>query len=450
LEPEKQDLSNAKENRNFMKEALRKAATSLLLIVVIALVARCVFAWYEARQIPAQALSVVPFQTETGHIAYSIANGKGFSSPFQRDTGPTAWLAPVYPYLLAVIFKLFGVYTLRSFFVALLLNILFSAGACVPIFYAGRRIAGLGVASAAAWLWALFPNAIIIPFEWIWDTSLSALLVAILLWATLALKESGRVRGWCLYGFLWGVALLTSPAIATLCPVLLAWAAYQNRSSASAWLVRPALAAGIAVLCCVPWTIRNYIQFHKFIPLRSNFAFELYIGNNENYDDQHRFRPGVITQDREILRYLHMGETAFMEEEKRKAIAFIVAHPRIELWLVSERFVDFWLGTGSPLAAFRQADSAWLFFVLVCNDLAPLCMFLGIVVLLATKNAYALPIVAIPVLFPLLYYVTHTSLRYRHPIDPVVLLLAAIGMHGIWQGFTRKSHESAAADVSAA
>ena len=204
------------------------------------------------------------------------------------------------------------------------------------------------------------------------------------------------------------------------------------------------------MLCCVPWTIRNYVQFHKFIPLRSNFAFELYIGNNENYDEQHRFRPGAITQDREILRYLHMGETAFMEEEKRKAIAFIAAHPRTELWLVSERFVDFWMGTASPLAAFRQADSARLVFVLVCNDLAPLCMILGIVVLLAKKNAYALPIVAIPALFPLLYYVTHTSLRYRHPIDPVVLLLAAIGVHGIWQGFARRIRKSAPEDISAA
>jgi hypothetical protein len=450
LEPEEEDLSNAKENRNFMKDALRKAATSLLLIVVAAVVARSLFAWFEARQISAQALSVVPFQTETGHIAYSISSGKGFSSPFQRDTGPTAWLAPVYPYFLAGIFKLFGVYTLRSFLVALFLNILFSAGACVPIFYAGNRIAGLGVASAAAWLWALFPNAVIIPFEWIWDTSLSALLVAILVWATLALKEFGRVRDWCLYGFLWGIALLTNPAIATLCPVLLAWAAYRNRGSASGWFARPALAAGIIVLCCVPWTIRNYVQFHKFIPLRSNFAFELYIGNNENYDEQHRFRPGAITQDREILRYLHMGETAFMEEEKRKAIAFIAAHPRTELWLVSERFVDFWMGTASPLAAFRQADSARLVFVLVCNDLAPLCMILGIVVLLAKKNAYALPIVAIPALFPLLYYVTHTSLRYRHPIDPVVLLLAAIGVHGIWQGFARRIRKSAPEDISAA
>jgi hypothetical protein len=198
------------------------------------------------------------------------------------------------------------------------------------------------------------------------------------------------------------------------------------------------LAAGLALLCCVPWTIRNYVQFHKFIPLRSNFTFELYIGNNENYDDQHKSRPGAITQDREILRYLRMGETAFMEEEKRKAFAFIASHPRVESWLITQRFVDFWTGTSTPLAAFREADSLWLRLILLCNDVAPLCAFLGFLVLLATKNAYALPVVAIPVIFPLLYYVTHTSLRYRHPIDPVVLLLAAIGVHGVWRRLTRK------------
>ena len=423
-----------------MKNILRKAATSLVLIVAVALVVRFAFAWYEARQISGQALSVIPFQTETGHIAYSIASGKGFSSPFQRDTGPTAWLAPVYPYLLAGIFKLFGVYTLHSFFVALFLNILFSSATCVPIFYAGKRIAGLGVASAAAWLWALFPNAVIIPFEWIWDTSLSALLVATLLWATLELAESRRLLDWSLYGLLWGVTLLTSPAVALLFPILLGWAAYrsrgQNRKANS--FLRPMLAAALAALCCVPWTVRNYIQFHKFIPLRSNFAFELYIGNNENYDDQHRFRPGAVTQDREIVRYLHMGETAFMEEEKRKAVAFITAHPRIEFWLIAQRFVDFWAGTATPLAAFRQADSLWLRLVLLCNDAAPLCAFLGIVVLLVTKNSYALPVVSVPLLFPLLYYATHTSLRYRHPIDPVVLLLAAVGVHGFWHWCARK------------
>lgn len=426
-----------------MKNGLRNAATSLLLIVIVALGTRFAFAWNQERQIPTQALSLVPFQTEIGHIAYSIASGKGYSSPFQRDTGPTAWLAPVYPYLVAGIFKLYGIYTLHSFFAALFLNILFSAGTCMPIFYAGKRIAGLGVASAAAWLWALFPNAIIIPFEWIWDTSLSALLAATLLWATLALAESRRFRDWCFYGLLWGLALLTNPALALLFPLLLAWAAYRTHDRGTVWIARPALAAALAVLCCVPWTIRNYAAFHKFIPLRSNFAFELYIGNNENYDDQHRFRPGAITQDREILRYLHMGETAFMEEEKRKAYAFISSHPRIELWLISQRFVDFWTGTATPLAAFRQADSWWLRLILLCNDAAPLGALLGIVVLLARKNTYAFPVIAFPVIFPLLYYVTHTSLRYRHPLDPVVLLLSAIGLNGLWYWSTRKSRKTA-------
>jgi 4-amino-4-deoxy-L-arabinose transferase-like glycosyltransferase len=435
-----------------MKKALHKAVTSLLFITLIALAARLSFAWYEVRQFAPQVLSMVPFQTETGHIAYSIASGKGFSSPFQRESGPTAWLAPVYPYLLAGIFRVFGIYSRNSFFAALALNILFSAGACVPIFYAGKRIVGLGVASAAAWLWALFPNAIIIPFEWIWDTCLSALLVATLLWATLELAESRRFRDWCFYGLLWGFALLTNPAVALLFPVLLAWAAYRNRDQghAASRLARPALAAALALLCCLPWTLRNYLQFQKFIPLRSNFAFELYIGNNENYDDQHKSRPGAITQDREIVRYLHMGETAFMEEEKRKAIAFITLHPRIEVWLIAQRFVDFWTGTSTPVAAFRQADSFWLLLILLCNDAAPLGAFLGVIVLLITKNTYAFPVVAIPIVFPLLYYVTHTSLRYRHPIDPVVLLLAAIGVHGLWHWCARKLSKAPAAQTSVA
>jgi len=102
------------------------------------------------------------------------------------------------------------------------------------------------------------------------------------------------------------------------------------------------------------------------------------------------------------------------------------------------------------LAAFREADSLWLRLILLCNDVAPICAFLGILVLLATKNAYALAVVAIPVIFPLLYYVTHTSLRYRHPIDPVVLLLAAIGVHGVWCWLTRKIGKRQTAESSVA
>src|SRR5580693_7544746 len=175
-----------------MKKTLQKLATSLALIVVIAVGARVGFAWDQARRVPPGVLGVVPFQQETGNIAFAQAQGKGFSNVFRTETGPTAWLAPVYPLMVAAIFRVFGIFTVPAFLACVALNILFSAAACVPIFFVGKRFGGLGVGAGAAWLWAVFPNAVMMPFEWIWDTSLSALLAALILWATLELPESER------------------------------------------------------------------------------------------------------------------------------------------------------------------------------------------------------------------------------------------------------------------
>jgi Dolichyl-phosphate-mannose-protein mannosyltransferase len=411
-----------------MKAKLRKIATSLLLIVFVAAASRTAFAVSQVRKIPPQALRIVAFQTETGHIAFSLVTGKGFASPFQRDSGPTVWLTPVYPFLVALVFKLFGIYTIHAVYAAVFINILFSSAACIPIFYIGKRVSGIFVGSLATWLWALYPNGVMIPFEWIWDTSLAALLAATLLWATLALAESESLRDWSFYGLLWGFTLMTNPALGSLLPFFLGWAVYRSPLRGSARVARPALAAAIVILCCLPWTIRNYSVFHRFIPFRSNFPFELYSGNNENYDERHINLPAQITQDREILRYLRMGEMPFMDEERRKAIAFIVGHPRTELWLFGNRIVDFWFGTARPIQAFRIADSPLLYTILICNILAPLGMFLGMIVLVWKRNSLAFPLVIVPLVFPILYYITHTSLRYRHPIDPVVLLLFAVGI----------------------
>ena len=419
---------------------LWKAFTSLALILFVAFGARVAFAWDQERKIPATALATAPFAQETGNIAYSLASGKGFSNPFRLETGPTAWLTPVYPLLVAATFKLFGVFTVASFFFLVFLNVLFSTAICVPIFRVGKRIAGLAVGATAAWLWALFPGAIMVPFEWIWDTSLSALLAATILWATLELADSSRVRDWCGYGLLWGFTLMTNPSLGSLLPFLLGWAAYRAQrrgattsSTASVpWLKRSVLALAVATLCCVPWTLRNFAVFNRFVPLRSNFPLELYIGNNENYDDQHPRFPGPITKERETVRYFHMGETAFMDEERRKAMTFIVSHPRVELILFADRFASFWTGLPNALQNFLTTDS-WLVRVLMlCAVLSGMGALAGIAVLVRRRNDYTVPLAAYPVIFPFLYYITHTSLRYRHPIDPVVLLLTAIAAQAVW------------------
>jgi 4-amino-4-deoxy-L-arabinose transferase-like glycosyltransferase len=382
----------------------------------------------------------VPFQQETGNIAYSLAQGHGFSSAFRTNTGPTAWLTPVYPLLIAGIFKIFGIFTPRAFLAAVFLNIIFSVAACLPLFYAAKRTGGLAVASLAAWLWAIFPNAVIMPFEWIWDTSLSAFFAAALLWATLALAESEKMRDWCGYGLLWGLALLTNPALGSLFPFLLGWAIYRTHAEKRLNISRPALAVGVAILCCVPWTIRNYAAFHKIVPLRSNFAFELWLGNNDIFDLHAKNGRRVITRYEEERTYTQMGEAAYVQDKWEKAAGFIKSHPALVAELTGKRVIATWFGTETPWKNFVETDSLFIRVLFVSNFLAVLGTLAGIARLILQRSVFSFPLVTFPLIYPVVYYITHTSLRYRHPIDPVLLLLTAIAVFGVEKLTPEKSH----------
>lgn len=405
---------------------MRRMAASLVLIVFVAIGLRLAFAWDQARKVPAGVLGIVPFQQETGNIAAALARGAGFSDVFRTNTGPTAWLAPVYPLLVAGTFKIFGVFTARAFFACVALNILFSSAVCVPMVYAGKRLWGWGLGCGAAWLWAIFPNAILMPFEWIWDTSLAALLSATILWATLKLAESERTRDYCGYGLLWGFALMTNPALGVLLPFLLAWASWRGRAKSSARWKRAGVAAGVVILCCLPWTIRNYRAFHRFVPLRSNLPFELWLGNNEIFDPDARGGRMSITRAEEARRYTQMGETAYMREKWKLATSFMESHPGLEVQLTGKKFVEFWMGTDSPLKRFLETDSWLLRGILLADFLTAIGGMCGIVALWRKRKTPVFPAAVFPVIFPCLYYATHADLRYRHPMDPLVLLLTAI------------------------
>lgn len=385
---------------------------------------------------PREALEIVPLAQETGNIAYSLVTGKGYSSPFRSNTGPTAWLPPVYPLLIAGIFLICGPLSMASLNASILLNILCSAGTCIPIFFIGKRVGGVTLAATAAWLWAIFPNAIMLPYEWIWDTSMSALLAAFLLWAALLVADTTKLRDWCAYGVFWGFSLLTNPALGSLLPPFLGWAGYRaaRRDESSSqktprisrsWQ-RPALAAAIAILCCVPWTVRNYIHFHKFIPVRSNFAFELWTGNNNIFDPHTGTAMSRISKYGEVRQFTQLGEIAFMEDKWRKATLFMRAHPQLVVKLELARIVTTWMGTQHVVADFMHTDF-WLDrLVFVVNAIVLVGTIAGIILLYRRRDPYAFPLAAAPILFPIIYYITHTSLRYRHPLDPVLMLLTAV------------------------
>ena len=412
-----------------MRERLFRLLQAPWFIALLALLLRLAWLLYKISVIPKEVLATAPFENEVGNVASALASGQGFCCLFRQPTGPTAWLDPVYPLLIAAIFKVFGSFTFCSFCVSVFLNSLFSALTCFPLFDAAVRAAGKSTASLAAWLWALSPIAIIVPYAWIWDSSLSAFLAATLLWATLGLSDRPDLRSFALYGLLWGISLLTNPALGALLPFLLAWILLRCRASHPERLRYALVCAAVIVLTCLPWTVRNYVQFHRFVPLRSNFAYEFWSGNNEIFDPESR-ELNRITRYEQTRLYAHLGETAFLDQKWQAAKHFVGTRPVLYANLCARRFVATWLGTDSPVHDFLHSDSAMARFLLLWNAVSLLLLVVGLARLYRERRALFMPLAVFPFIFPVTFYLAHTSLRHRHPCDPVLLVLAAIAVAG--------------------
>jgi hypothetical protein len=410
-----------------VREKLIRPLSSVTLIFIVALSCRLAFAVHEGNLVPKEVLASIPFENEAGNIAQAISQGHGFCCLFRQPTGPTAWLAPIYPVLLAGIFKVFGVFTVKSFYVAVVLNCLLSALACIPVYFSARRVAGISCGTAAGWIWALFPSGIIMPFEWIWDTSLSALFAAILLWATLHIADNFRPREATAYGLLWGFALLVNPALGAVLPFFFGWIACRQDRLRSFSPKLLALTLALVFAVCLPWTIRNAVQFSQLIPLRSNLRFELWMGNNEIYD-LHSRQITRITRYEQVHLYQQMGESAFLADKGQKAVAFIRQHPLLTLQLAGRRVIATWLGTDAPWRDFSRADSNLARFVFFWNAVTIIGVLCAITRLLIQHSPFAFPLAAFPVMFPLVYYFTQTSLRLRHPCDPILAILLAVAV----------------------
>ena len=399
------------------------------MILVAALTIRIVFFAQYLGTHSERALSTIPFLFEPGNIAFSLVTREGFGSPFRVNTGPTAWMTPVWPLILAAIFKLFGTYTFKAFLATSGFNIACSTATCIPIHAAAKRIAGKGTAAVATWLWAVFPTAILLTYESLWDASLTALILTTLLWATIAVAESRRIRDWAGYGLVWGFGLMTNAAILSVLPFLFGWAEYRSYKTKQTHPRNWILAAAIAAACCIPWTARNFETFHTFVPLRSVGGLALWLGNNENGDGLSA-RQHPISNQRERDRYVQLGEIAYMAEKQSLAVQYIAGHPDRTFQLSLQRFVAIWTGTsGRLLEDFRRAKSIRFHLVVGSDLLAALGTLLGLFFLARERSLHWIPLAAFPVVFPLVYYLALAPPRYRHPIDPALLILTAVSLN---------------------
>jgi len=369
------------------------------------------------------AVEGAPFGSETGAIAASIAAGRGFSSPLRFvRTGPTAWLAPIYPYLLAGVFKLFGTYTSASSLVMHTINCAFSAFTAWPIAAIGTIAFGKKTGRAAAWLWAILPTSVFYSIFWIWDTALAGLWLALLVLATLKLRGSGRLSAWIGYGALWAIGALINPSLLGVLPFLALWAIWPQTPARAARLAAASALIFLALLA--PWTIRNYVVFHKLIPLRSNFGLELLLGMRADVPDGVRSPLHPNDNLDEARKYARMGEIAYMDDKQREALALIREDPANVALLTMRRLEENWLNLwDSPYDLWLAATFTDKLQMLGNALFSALC-WLGALMALRARKDSALPLAMVLLAFPLVFYLTHASLRYRQPMDGIMLVLA--------------------------
>lgn len=150
-----------------------------------------------ARTYVGSANTSTPFGAEVCRIAAHIAAGEGFRSPFHGgDTGPSAWVAPAYPYLVAGVFRLFGSYSAASALILLALQCAMGAATGVVICVLGARNLGERIGYWAAWIWTVSPFFFRWPASWIWDFAASALLLTLIFVVTLDTGENGTRASW--------------------------------------------------------------------------------------------------------------------------------------------------------------------------------------------------------------------------------------------------------------
>ncbi|MHB8303040.1 MAG: hypothetical protein ACYDC6_09420 [Acidobacteriaceae bacterium] len=395
------------------------------------------------------------FGWEMGRIARALVTGYGYADPFSGHTGPTTWVAPLYPLLLAGVFKIFGVYTLRSAWVILTINSFFSALTTLTTYEIAARCYGRRVAVWSAWIWALYPAAMQYSVRWVWEMTLSAWLLSCVLVLALRMRGIGEVSeraipgpvaslepvasgandaaaspardartlpSWLLFGFLWGLLALSNPSLLLFLPAVGLWLLLDPPRGRQALRTQIAFASASALLflmCISPWVIRNAVVFHRFIPMRANFGAEFYMGNGPGargflmeYD--HPFQSAT-----QLKLYRSMGEVAYAQMRGRLAWQFVASDPALFLRNTIKRVYFFWVSVPHP------ADDAWYVEVgRVANfSFVSVAGLLGLALALKRHKPAAGLFAWAFVLIPLIYYFVTVHARFRNPLEPMIAIL---------------------------
>ena len=347
---------------------------------------------------------------EMAVIARNLVEYGTYGDSFRSlPTGPTATNPPVYPLFLALCIKIFKSGTVIGA-VVLLANAMANALAAALLPFVSVRFWGNPAAGAFGGALLITAARLLPP----WDASFKQLGLILFCLLTMSLLERRQYSA--IAGMITGVGagvlfLLSQVALLVTVPWLAFLLAVKQarRQEAIRFVVAFAFAA---LLVNAPWLARNYAVWGKLVT-RTNFGFTLSASNNDctessllaelNSGCYAATHPDLSIAEATLLK--EMGEPAYDRHETREALAWIRAHPGRFLRLTLSRIVEFWFPV--PEFPYYAGYAIWGITALSIP---------GILMMLRNRRPADVFVAAVFLVYPLLYYIVVSSIRYMIPV----------------------------------
>jgi hypothetical protein len=373
------------------------------------------------------ATHVVPFGKgfEMVAIAQNLAEHGTYANPFGvLATGPTAANPPLYPFLLAVAFRLLHSLDLVAL-AATAANIIANAitATLLPrvsiLFYGDKRP---GIVAAILWIFAC-------PLLPAWDvefTVLTILIFCLFTSATMAKSRSSLTA--VTAGLLASALFLLNPSTLFIFGPWALWLAFERRKALGQAFAYCSITFAVLLMVGSAWGFRNKQQLGAFA-IRTNLGMALYVSNNDCAspslkESEQNFcheahHPNTSIEEARLL--ISLGEIRYDRLREADAKTWMRTHPSAFRHLTLGRIRDFWF----PVPWDSRFESAVIW-------LATALSIPGLVIMGRRHDRVLVFVLLALLIYPLMYYIIISDVRYRLPVLWLSLLPAGSFVIWVW------------------
>ena len=393
-------------------------------------------------------------------LAVRLTEGHGFSFasgwyPFTPAETPTAHWSFLYSLFLAGIYLLFGPHPIAARLIqAVLAGILLPWGAyrlAGRLFSERPRVPPLALAAAAGYSYFALYAATLMTESLFIICVLWSLTAALDLERALVRGEPVSTRQALSLGLSLGLATLLRQSILPWVAILFLWLLWRGRANVRTcervnvdvehglhrWgrTLSPLIAAGVVILACIlPFTLRNYRVYGRFLLLNSNTGYAMYSAQHPMHGiDFQEYGAAPLPDD---LLQSDMNEAELDSELLRRGIGFVLDDPVRYVRLSWSRLLDYLSILPEPSTTPLHAVGRLVGYGLY----APFILY-GLILALCSRDLRERSLLAL--LFMLCYSVVHVftwaMVRYRLPVDAVAMPFVALALDDLLTRVLRRT-----------